>query len=288
MVSALQSRDRGGSSPAPSGRIRAPARELSGVVSATSRWRGTRRFGSAAPRHSSSNVRHLADLALAVESCEAEEARLDGARQGQQRARLADAGYPGAVLVLGGISSVTSSMAATSVRGGACLLAALVQEGVQRRSDRSGVRGRDSRYLGRRTGDECGDHVTRASADRRVRDPVHTRRGLRGVAWARGRVGLPVQRSASRGIIVEATLAVEPGICERFAADGGESEAPQARPASGRPSAGSVFVNPEGDSAGRLIEAPGSRASRSVALRLRGPRQLHRQQGDATAADVVG
>jgi UDP-N-acetylmuramate dehydrogenase len=61
-----------------------------------------------------------------------------------------------------------------------------------------------------------------------------------------------------RGIIIESVLRLEPGDANRIrrVMEASLSRRKRSQPV-GRPSAGSVFRNPEGDSAGRLIEAVG-------------------------------
>lgn len=107
----------------------------------------------------------------------------------------------------------------------------------------------------------------------------------RDVVWEYRRSGV-----AGRGIILEASLAVTQGEPVRIRAqmERGLKERKAAQPLN-LPSAGSVFVNPTGDSAGRLIESVGLKG-----LRLGGARvsPVHANfivnEGGATAADVVG
>jgi UDP-N-acetylmuramate dehydrogenase len=105
------------------------------------------------------------------------------------------------------------------------------------------------------------------------------------IAWGYRTSGL-----ARRGIILEGVLRVPPGEPERirWEMERNFRERKQTQPLS-QPSAGSVFKNPEGDSAGRLIESAGLKG-----LKLGGAR-ISRQhanfivnEGGATAADVVG
>jgi UDP-N-acetylmuramate dehydrogenase len=104
------------------------------------------------------------------------------------------------------------------------------------------------------------------------------------VAWGYRRSGLP-----SRGIIVEAALRVthsdEVGI--RRAMEASLRRRKRTQPL-GASSAGSVFVNPEGDSAGRLIEASGLKGFRIGGAAVS---DVHANfivnSGGATADDVV-
>jgi UDP-N-acetylmuramate dehydrogenase len=79
--------------------------------------------------------------------------------------------------------------------------------------------------------------------------------GMRGpeVAWGYRRSGLP-----ARGIIVEAVLRVTQSdpVDIRRAMEASLRRRKRTQPL-GMPNAGSIFVNPEGDSSGRLIEAAG-------------------------------
>jgi UDP-N-acetylmuramate dehydrogenase len=92
------------------------------------------------------------------------------------------------------------------------------------------------------------------------------------------------------GIIVEAVVRLEEADADRIRAEMERSL--QRRKASqplGIPSAGSVFKNPRGESAGRLIEAAGLKGTRLGGAQVS---QVHANfivnEGGATAADVVG
>jgi UDP-N-acetylmuramate dehydrogenase len=107
----------------------------------------------------------------------------------------------------------------------------------------------------------------------------------RDVAWDYRRSGL-----AGRGIILEAVLNVVEGEPVRIRAQMERSlKERKAHQPIGQPCAGSVFVNPPGDSAGRLIEEAGLKG-----LRLGGARvsPVHANfivnEGGASARDVVG
>jgi UDP-N-acetylmuramate dehydrogenase len=110
--------------------------------------------------------------------------------------------------------------------------------------------------------------------------------GVRGpeVHWSYRRSGLP-----ERGIIVEAVLRVtqsdEVGI--RRTMEASLRRRKRTQPLN-MPSAGSVFVNPEGDSAGRLIQAAGLKGRRIGGAMVS---DVHANfivnSGGATAADVI-
>jgi UDP-N-acetylmuramate dehydrogenase len=110
--------------------------------------------------------------------------------------------------------------------------------------------------------------------------------GVRGpeVAWGYRASGLQ-----ARGIIVEAALRAVEGDAEhiRRTMEASLRRRKRTQPLS-MPSAGSVFVNPEGDSAGRLIEAAGLKGAQIGGARVS---EVHANfivnAGGATAADVV-
>lgn len=110
--------------------------------------------------------------------------------------------------------------------------------------------------------------------------------GLRGseIAW-----GYRSSDLSSRGVAVECTLRVEQGDLDRIRRT--MENALRLRRASqpvGAACAGSVFVNPEGDSAGRLIEAAGLKGFRIGGAEVSG---VHANfivnAGGASAADVL-
>jgi UDP-N-acetylmuramate dehydrogenase len=109
---------------------------------------------------------------------------------------------------------------------------------------------------------------------------------LRGpeIAWAYRRTDLP-----KRGIIVEAVLRVveSDAVGIRRQMEASLRRRKRSQPL-GMPSAGSVFVNPEGDSAGRLIEAAGLKGARVGGAAIS---DVHANfivnAGGATAADVL-
>lgn len=110
--------------------------------------------------------------------------------------------------------------------------------------------------------------------------------GMRGpeVSWAYRRSDLPM-----RGIIVEAVLRVveSDAVGIRRAMEASLRRRKRSQPL-GMPSAGSVFVNPEGESAGRLIEAAGLKGAKVGGAAIS---EVHANfivnAGGATAADVL-
>ena len=104
------------------------------------------------------------------------------------------------------------------------------------------------------------------------------------VAWGYRSSGLP-----SRGVIVECTLALEAGEQNRIrrTMDARFLSRKSSQPI-GTANAGSVFVNPVGDSAGRLIEAAGLKGARVGGAQVS---EVHANfivnTGGASAADVL-
>lgn len=110
---------------------------------------------------------------------------------------------------------------------------------------------------------------------------------LRGdeISWGYRTSGLP-----SRGIIVEGVLRLAPADPERIRLEMERSlKRRKSTQPLGSPSAGSSFKNPDGDSAGRLIEASGLKGTKLGGARVS---EVHANfivnDGGATAADVVG
>lgn len=104
------------------------------------------------------------------------------------------------------------------------------------------------------------------------------------IAWGYRTSGLTTQ-----GIIVEAVLRVVEGDADhiRRTMEASLRRRKRTQPL-GMPSAGSVFVNPEGDSAGRLIESAGLKGARVGGAQVS---DVHANfivnAGGATAADVI-
>lgn len=203
---------------------------------------------------------------------------------------VADAGYDGAVLVLGREFKRHAIEGDELTAGAASVLAQLVQEafgrGVSGLSWAVGIPGTLGGALAMNAGTHEGsigqivDTVTLFTEDEGLR-LVHGR----DIAWEYRRSGL-----MGRGIILESTLRVSPGDPLRIRAEMERSlRARKSSQPLGQPSAGSVFVNPPGDSAGRLIEEAGLKGVRMGGARVS---PVHANfivnEGGATAADVVG
>ena len=231
---------------------------------------------------------NLADLTLTIESCEAE--GLDWTVLGRGSNVLAsDEGYEGAIVVLGR-DFKRHSVEDGHVRSGSGVsLAALVQAafniGLTGFEFAVGIPGTLGGALAMNAG----------SRDAWIGDIVESvtlyvpRRGLvalRGseVAWGYRRTDLP-----ARGIIVEASLALRPGDRDqiRRTMEASLRRRKRTQPI-GVANAGSVFVNPEGDSAGRLIESLGLKGASVGGATVS---DVHANfivnTGGATAADVL-
>lgn len=203
---------------------------------------------------------------------------------------VADSGYDGAVLVLGREFKRHVIEDETLRAGSASVLAHLVQDafglGLSGLEWAVGIPGTLGGALAMNAGTPEGwigqivDTVTLFVPGLGL-TLVHGR----DVVWDYRRSGL-----AGRGIILEATLKVTEGEPERIRAEMERNlKRRKATQPMRLPCAGSVFVNPPGDSAGRLIEACGLKG-----MRLGGAcvSTVHANfivnEGGASAADVVG
>lgn len=202
---------------------------------------------------------------------------------------VSDAGYQGAVLVLGREFKRHSVEDGVLRAGAATVLAHLVQDafstGIAGLTWAVGIPGTLGGALVMNAGTSGGsigdmvDTVTLYTPERGLA-LVHGR----DVAWEYRRSGL-----AGRGIILEASLKVseQDPVRTRLEMERNLKHRKATQPLGAR-SAGSVFVNPPGDSAGRLIEAAGLKGARVGGARVS---PLHANfivnDGDATASDVV-
>jgi UDP-N-acetylmuramate dehydrogenase len=229
------------------------------------------------------------DVRVAMSILEEEEVPWTVAGKGSDLL-VSDAGYEGAVLLLGKEFKKHAIEGDTLRAGAASVLAHLVQDAFNR-----GLSGLEWAVgiPGTLGGALVMNAGTRDGAIGSVVDTVTMYvpgQGLvlvhgRDVVWDYRRSGL-----GGRGIILEAALTVTEGEPVRIRAQMERNlRDRKATQPLGFPSAGSVFVNPPGDSAGRLIESVGLKG-----LRLGGARisPVHANfivnEGGATAADVVG
>jgi len=203
---------------------------------------------------------------------------------------VSDSGYQGAVLVLGREFKRHSVEDGILRAGAASVLAHLVQDAFSRGLSglewAVGVPGTLGGALAMNAGTRDGsigqyvDTVTLYVPGQGL-TLVHGR----DVVWEYRRSGV-----AGRGIILEASLKVTQGEPIRIRAQMERSlkDRKNAQPLN-LPSAGSVFVNPDGDSAGRLIESVGLKGVGLGGARVS---PVHANfivnEGGASAADVVG
>ncbi|MBI5230654.1 MAG: UDP-N-acetylmuramate dehydrogenase [Coriobacteriales bacterium] len=191
---------------------------------------------------------------------------------------VSDEGYRGAVVVLGRDFRRHSIVDSYLHSGAAVALATLVQDafsaGMSGLEFAVGIPGTVGGALAMNAGsrDEWIGGVVESVT---LFVPGQGLRAIRGheVPWGYRRTDL-----ASRGIIVETVLRLAEGDAGRIrrAMEASLSRRKRSQPL-GLPNAGSVFVNPEGDSAGRLIEAAG----------LKGARQGGAQVSDVHANFIV-
>jgi UDP-N-acetylmuramate dehydrogenase len=203
---------------------------------------------------------------------------------------VADAGYEGAVLILGREFKRHSLEEGLLKAGAGTVLAVLVQEafhkGLVGLSWAVGIPGALGGALAMNAGARNG------SIGETV-DTVTLFVPGSGLTLVRGRDvewGYRTSGLAGRGIILEAALRVAQGEQVRVRAEMERylKERKASQPL-GVPSAGSVFVNPEGQSAGRLIESAGCKGMRLGAAQVS---PVHANfivnTGGATASDIVG
>jgi UDP-N-acetylmuramate dehydrogenase len=202
---------------------------------------------------------------------------------------VSDAGYDGAVIVLGS-EFKRHTVDGEHMRAGAAVgLAALVQDafgqGLSGFEFAVGIPGTLGGALAMNAGsrDEWIGAIVESVT---LFVPGTGLTSLRGteIPWAYRTSGL-----AARGIICEASLRVQPGERDKIrrVMEASLNRRKKSQPL-GKPSAGSVFVNPPSDSAGRLIEAAGLKG-----LRIGGAQvsEVHANfivnAGGASATDVV-
>jgi len=203
---------------------------------------------------------------------------------------VADAGIRGAVLILGKEFKRHACEDGHIRAGAACVLAYLVQDAFSRGLGglefAVGVPGTVGGALAMNAGSRTA-WIGSVTESVTLFVPGEGLVRLRGdvIPWGYRTSGLP-----GRGIIVEGVLRLAPADPERIRLDMERSlRLRKSTQPLGVPSAGSAFKNPEGDSAGRLIEAAGLKG-----IGLGGARvsDVHANfivnDGGATASDVVG
>lgn len=231
----------------------------------------------------------LADLAEVVRVCAEEE--LDWTVMGKgSNVLVADDGYRGAVITLGREFRSHSVEECRVKVGAACILAYVVRDafskGLAGAEFAVGIPGTVGGALAMNAGTR-GVWMESIVESVTLYVPGAGLQRIRGddVAWGYRSSGL-----AERGVLVEAVLNLaesDKGAIRR-SMEASLKRRKLTQPL-GVPSAGSVFVNPEDDSAGRLIEAAGLKGTRLGGARVS---EVHANfivnDGGATAHDVVG
>lgn len=201
-----------------------------------------------------------------------------------------DTGYPGAVVVLGK-DFKRHSLDGTRLRAGAAvILAALVQDafsaGMTGLEFGVGIPGTLGGALVMNAGsrDEWIGEVVESVTLYTPGVGLHSVRGHE-VAWGYRSTDL-----ARRGVVIEASMTLEHGDVTdiRRRMEAGLRRRKRTQPIGTR-NAGSIFVNPEGDSAGRLIETAGMKGAQRGGAQVS---EIHANfivnDGTASADDVVG
>lgn len=203
---------------------------------------------------------------------------------------VADEGYRGAVVVLGREFKAHSVTGARVTCGAGCILAYVVRDAFSRglggMEFAVGIPGTVGGAVAMNAGTRgawMGSVIE--SVTLHVPDIGLMRLAGSEIPWGYRSSGLP-----GIGVIVEAVVRLEEAEPHRIRQEMERSlQRRKATQPLGMPSAGSVFMNPPDDSAGRLIEAAGLKGTRLGGARVS---DVHANfivnEGSATAADVVG
>jgi UDP-N-acetylmuramate dehydrogenase len=230
----------------------------------------------------------ISDLSATVDILQEEEVEWTVLGKGSN-VLVADEGYDGAVIVLGS-QFKNRTVDGSHVRAGAgSVLAVIVQEAFRRGMTGMefavGIPGTLGGALAMNAGSReawIGGIVE--SVTLLVPGEGLVALGGSEIRWEYRRTDLP-----KRGVIVEASLRLGPGDIQqiRRVMEANLRRRRRSQPL-GVPNAGSVFVNPEGDSAGRLIEELGLKGYSIGGATVS---EVHANfivnSGDATASDVV-
>lgn len=247
----------------------------------------TFRVGGPADLHVTCDT--LADLAEALRVCD--ECGIQRTIVGKgSNLLVADDGYRGAVITLGREFKAHSVEGDRIKAGAACILAYIVRDafscGLAGLEFAVGIPGTVGGALAMNAG-SAGSWMDSAVESVTLFVPGQGLRRMRAdeVDWGYRRSGL-----AELGVIVECVLALAESDKARIRRQMEESlKRRQASQPLNMPSAGSVFTNPEGDSAGRLIEAVGLKGARLGGAQVS---EVHANfivnDGGATAMDILG
>jgi len=231
----------------------------------------------------------MTDLIEAASLCDAEGVERITVGKGSNLL-VSDAGYPGAIITLGNEFKAHRVQGAEIEAGAACILAFLVRDAYSRglggMEFAVGIPGTVGGAIAMNagTGD---DWIGAVVSSVTVYVPGVGLQRLRPheLAWEYRSSGLP-----PGAIVVETTVQLQEADREsiRKTMDASLERRKRTQPI-GAPSAGSVFRNPPGDSAGRLIESAGLKGTRLGGARIS---EVHANfivnEGGATAADVLG
>lgn len=231
----------------------------------------------------------LADLAETLRSCDEYEVPWTVVGKGSNLL-VADGGYRGAVVVLGKEFKAHTVQEDSIKAGAACILAYVVRDAFSRGlaglEFAVGIPGTLGGAIAMNAGSR-GTWMDSVVESVTLFVPGSGLERVRGsnVSWAYRDSGL-----TSRGVIVEGVLKLVESDKERIRAEmeGSLARRKRTQPLSAL-CAGSVFRNPEGESAGRLVEAAGLKGTRLGGARIS---DVHANfivnDGGATAADVAG
>lgn len=246
----------------------------------------TFRIGGPAALHVTCDT--LSQLSAALETFEREHVVWTVVGKGSNLL-VSDAGYPGAVILLGRDFRKHSADGERIRAGAGVILASLVQDvfklGLTGLEFAVGIPGTFGGALAMNAGTRekwIGGIVESVT----LFEPGSGLRSVRGseVEWGYRKSGL-----SGRGVIVEATLHTQVGdvVDIRRNMEASLRRRKRTQPLS-IPNAGSIFVNPQGDSAGRLIETAGLKGAKVGGAQVS---ELHANfivnAGGATAADVL-
>jgi UDP-N-acetylmuramate dehydrogenase len=204
---------------------------------------------------------------------------------------VSDAGWPGVAIVLGRAFRGVAIEGMTVVAGAAEPLPALAvqvaEAGLSGFAWAAAVPG----TVGGAVRMNAGAHGGQMADVLREADVVRLRSGAR-ETWPLDALALGYRRSGlpDDAVVVAATLALDTAPAARIRAEIAEIRAwRRAHQPINEPSCGSVFVNPPGDSAGRLVEAAGAKGwtEGGAAVSEQHANFIVTRSG-ATAADVLG
>jgi UDP-N-acetylmuramate dehydrogenase len=202
---------------------------------------------------------------------------------------VADAGFPGIAVALGEPYAAITLDGTNARAGGATALPVLA-----RRTAAAGLRGLEWAVgvpgsVGGAVRMNAGGHgsdVAASLVEVRVVDLASCHDGV--VAAADLHLGYRRSALTPTSVVVEAAFALRPGDAEAAGAEVAEIVRWRREHQPGGQNAGSVFTNPEGDSAGRLVEVAGCRGLRLGTAQV-SPKHANFIQADAggSADDVA-